>query len=69
MILNCQVLTESLLQIKQGTYLLKMKKLKTFDTSYFIGKSHFEEDSTQNYLAFQPMQRYFKRIAGVGNWN
>ena len=69
MILNCQVLTESLLQIKQGTYLLKMKKLKTFDTSYFIGKSHFEEDSTQNYLAFQPMHRYFKRIAGVGNWN
>ena len=67
MILNCQVLTESLLQIKQGTYLLKMKKLKTFDTSYFIGKSHFEEDSTQNYLVFQPMYKYFKIITGVGN--
>ena len=44
-----------------------MKKLKTFDLSYFIGKSHFEEDGTQNYLVFQPMYRYFKRIAGVGN--
>ena len=37
-----------------------MKKLKTFDSSYFIGKSHFEEDATQNYLVFQPMFRYFK---------
>ena len=44
-----------------------MKKLKTFDSSYFIGKSHFEEDGTQNYLVFQPMYRYFKIIAGVGN--
>ena len=45
----------------------ELKKLKTFDSSYFIGKSHFEEDGTQNYLVFQPMYRYFKRIAGVGN--
>ena len=37
-----------------------MKKLKTFDSSYFIGKSHFEEDGTQNYLVFQPIIRYFK---------
>ena len=44
----------------------ELKKLKTFDSSYFIGKSHFEEDGTQNYLVFQPMYRYFKRIAGVG---
>ena len=35
-------------------------KLKTFDSSYFTGKSHFEEDCTQNYLVFQPMYRYFK---------
>ena len=45
----------------------ELKKLKTFDSSYFIGKSHFEEDGTQNYLVFQPMYRYFKRTAGVGN--
>ena len=25
-----------------------------------IGKSHFEADGTQNYLAFQPIYRYFK---------
>ena len=43
-----------------------MKKLKTFDSSYFIDKSHFEEEGTQNYLVFQPMYRYFKTIAGVG---
>ena len=45
----------------------QLKKLKTFDSSYFTGKSHFEEDGTQNYLVFQPMYRYFKIIAGVGN--
>ena len=26
----------------------ELKKLKTFDSSYFIGKSHFEEDGTQD---------------------
>ena len=46
-----------------------MKKLKIFDSSYFIGKSPFEEDGTQNYLVFQPIHRYFKQIAGVGNGN
>ena len=44
----------------------ELKKLKTFDSSYFIGKSHFEENSTQNYLVFHPIQRYFKRILNVG---
>ena len=38
----------------------ELNKLKTFDSSYFIGKSHFEEDGTQNYLVFQPIVRYFK---------
>ena len=33
----------------------ELKKLKTFDSSYFIGKSHFEEDGVQNYLVFQPL--------------
>ena len=37
----------------------ELKKLKTFDSIYFRGKSHFEEDGMQNYLIFQPMQRYF----------
>ena len=35
----------------------ELKKLKTFDASYFIGKSHFEEDGTQNYLVFQPLSK------------
>ena len=30
----------------------ELKKLKIFDSSYFIGKSYFEEDGTQNYLVF-----------------
>ena len=37
-----------------------MNKLKTFDSSYFIGKNHFGEVDIQNYLVFQPMYRYFK---------
>ena len=37
-----------------------MKKLKPFYSVYFRGKSHFEEDGTQNWLVFQPMQKYFK---------
>ena len=43
----------------------KLNKLKTFDSSYFIGKSHFEEDGTQNYLAFQPLNKYFKVITNT----
>ena len=38
----------------------ELNKLKTFDSSYFIGKSHFDEDGTQNYLVFQLTIRYFK---------
>ena len=38
----------------------ELSKLKTFDSSYFIGKSHFEGDGTQNYLVFQPINKYFK---------
>ena len=30
----------------------ELKKLQKFDSSYFRGKSHFEEDSAQNYLVF-----------------
>ena len=38
----------------------ELNKLKTFNSGYFIGKSHFEEDGTQNYLVFQLIFRYFK---------
>ena len=39
-----------------------MNKLKTFDSSYFIGKSHFDQNGTHNYLVFQPLSKYFKLI-------
>ena len=43
----------------------ELNKLKTFDLSYYNGKSYFEEDGTPNYLIFQPLNKYFK----VGNGN
>ena len=49
----------------------ELKRLKTFDSSYFRGKNHFEEDGTQNYLVFQPMNRYFKKIGNtdhISSW-
>ena len=65
--LNCQVLTEKLLQIKQHLPTdNELKKLKKFDSSYY------EEDGTQNYLVFQPMYRQFKRLDNsddhIGYW-
>ena len=51
----------------------ELKKLKTFDLEYFIGKNPFEEDGVQNYLVFQPMLRYFKRVTNsndhITSWN
>ena len=44
----------------------ELNKLKTFDSSYFIGKSHLEEDGVQNYLIFQPLIRYFKLNSSTG---
>ena len=38
----------------------ELNKFKTFDLSYFSGKSHFEEDGTQNYLIFKPITTDFK---------
>ena len=49
----------------------ELNQLKTFDSSYFIGKSHFGEDGTQNYLVFQPIIRYFKVITNtdyISSW-
>ena len=43
----------------------ELKKVKIPDLSYFIGKSHFEEDGSQKYLVFQPIKRYFKIIANT----
>ena len=49
----------------------ELKKIKTFDLSYFVGKNYFEEDGAQNYLVFQPIRRYFKIIANskyISSW-
>ena len=48
-----------------------IKKLQTFDSSYFKDKSRFEEDGTQNYLVFQSIRRYFKMIVNtkhISSW-
>ena len=62
-----------MIELKNNTkYLLvenKLKKLQKFNAAYFRGKSHFEEDGTQNYLVFQPMYRYFKKIVDVVSGN
>ena len=43
-----------------GTCWKSIKKLETFDSIYFRGKSHFGDDGTQNYLVFQPIYKYFE---------
>ena len=43
----------------------ELKKLQTFDSSYFIGKNYFENNDTQNYLVFQPLNKYFKLITNT----
>ena len=48
-----------------------IKKLQTFDSGYFRGKSYFEEDGAQNYLVFPPIIRYFRIIANtkyISSW-
>ena len=45
-----------------------MNKLKTFDSSYLFGKSHFKEDDTQNYLIFQSIHKYFKFVNINNEW-
>ena len=40
-----------------------MSKLKTFDSSYYIVKSYFEEDGKPNYLIFQQLNKYFKVVS------
>ena len=39
------------------------KKLETFDSIYFRGKSNFEDDGAPNWLVFQAVSRYFKTVS------
>ena len=69
---NCRELTEKL--GKQNRNVLaknELNNIKTFDSDYFIGISHFEDDDTQNYLVFQPLKKYFKVITNtdyISSW-
>ena len=66
--LNCLILIEKLLKINQFNLLveIELNKLKTFDSCYFIGKSHFNnEDGIENYLVLQPLNKYFKFITNT----
>ena len=35
----------------------ELNKLKTFDLSYYSGKTYFEEDGKPNCLIFQPLSK------------
>ena len=63
--LNCQALIKKINSNKTRHSVVKneFKKLETFDSIYFCGKSHFEDDDTQNYLVFQTIHKYFKRVS------
>ena len=52
--------------LNKTKYLLvqsQLKKLEGFDSIHFRGKSHFEDDGTQNYLVFQRVRRHFKTVS------
>ena len=58
-------------ELKVEKVKVSYKKVQVFYSSYFRGKSHFEDDATQNYLLFQPMYRYHKKIYGgdhISSW-
>ena len=44
---------------------MNLKKLQKFYSSYFRSKNHFKENGSQNYLVFQPMYKYFKKISNT----
>ena len=55
-------------------YLLVENQLRKLETqNYFFGKSHFEDDGTQSWLVFKPMQKYFNAVSAnnsnILSWN
>ena len=49
----------------------ELTKLQTFGSSYFRDKNDFENDGTQNYLVFQSVNKYFKKISNndqISEW-
>ena len=48
-----------------------IKGLRSPDFGYFKGKNHFEEDDTQSYLVFQPLNKYLTSICSakyISSW-
>ena len=60
--LNRQVFNRKIVSNKTRHLLVQnqLRKLETFDSIYFRGKSHFEDDGTQNCLVSQPVYKYFE---------
>ena len=54
-------------QTKSKHLLVKneFKKLENFDAAYLRSKNYFNSDSTQNYLVFQGVYKYFEDTADV----
>ena len=42
-----------------------LKGLEIPDVDYFKGENHFEENDTQNYLVFQPLNKYLTSIGST----
>ena len=42
-----------------------LQGLEIPDLDYFKGKNHFEEDGTQSYLVFQPLNKYLTSIGST----
>ena len=57
---QANVITKRNFDVKITEVENNIKKLKTFDSSYSMGKNYFDENGTQNYLVFQAIFRYFE---------
>ena len=44
---------------------MNKKKLQKFDASCFRCKNYFSDEDTQNYLVFEPVKKYFKKIGNT----
>ena len=69
--MNWKVSNTKLTQKKAKKHLLvenEFEKLKTLDSSYFVGKIRFEENAIQNYFVFQSIYRYFERVSWWCNY-
>ena len=60
---QANVITKRNFDAKITKVVNNIKKLQSFDLSYFWGKNHFDEDGKQNYLVFLPISRNFRLIA------